>query len=390
MGLFHRPTVATPSNGHSFVDVIQNEGGNTGKGIIAWRDPRTDFNTHSKLLVRRGEEAVFENGASEWTIFPSGTECELKTQNIAVIRSLREALSGGYSYFPCRVYFVSTEEYEIPWGTIDPIGYTCPLIGEGTQLRGGGIYVMRVVDSGIFVQKVLRDQESYTIEDLKKKLLERIYQEIADIISSVLEKNRIVSMECSKKKKEIAKLCQPSIQELLSQYGILLVDFTVSLELDEEQRQMFEQSIRQQRMSAQGEAEARVIGAQGKVLEMQTMGDAYTTIKGMELLTTIAENPGAGGIASAGAGLGMGIAAGNAFSNIAQTVFSGQPKPQPQPQPQGFGGMDRFGVSGQSQSRPDAQPDPVESLKKMKQMLDAGLISQQIYDAKVAEIMSRL
>ena len=26
MGLFHRPTVATPSSGHSFVDVIQNEG----------------------------------------------------------------------------------------------------------------------------------------------------------------------------------------------------------------------------------------------------------------------------------------------------------------------------------------------------------------------------
>ena len=238
MGLFHRPTVATPSNGHSFVDVIQNEGNNTSRGLIAWRHPSTDFNTHSKLIVRKGEEAIFEDGASEWAIFPGGTECELHTQNIAVIRKFREFLSGGHSYFPCRVYFISTEEYEIPWGTVEPVGYTCPLLGEGAQLRGGGQYIIRVVDSETFVKKVLRDGESYTVQDLKEKLFERVYQEIAETISTVLENNAINSMECSKKKREIATLCQPEIQKLLDTYGLLLVDFTINLQLDEEQRQM--------------------------------------------------------------------------------------------------------------------------------------------------------
>ena len=116
-------------------------------------------------------------------------------------------------------------------------------------------------------------------------------------------------MECSKKKKEIAQLCLPDIQQLLQPYGILLVDFTVALELDEEQRQMYEQSVRLQRMNAQGEAQARIIGAHSKVQELETMGSAYTTIKGMEMLQSIAENPGAGGLASAGAGIGMGVAA---------------------------------------------------------------------------------
>lgn len=368
MGLFHRPTATSPSGGHSFVDIIQNEGNNTGRGLIAWRHPSSDFNTHSKILVRKGEEAIFENGASEWAVFPSGTECELQTQNIAMIRSFRDALSGGQSYFPCRVYFVSIEEFEIPWGTVDPIGYTCPLLGAGAQLRGGGIYVIRVVDTETFIKKVLRDNNSYTVDNLKVKLFERVYQEIADIISSVLENNSINSMECSKKKKEVAQLCQPDIQKLLDAYGIMLVDFTVSLELDEEQRQMYEQAVRLQRMSAQGEAQARIIGAHSKVEEMQTLGNAYTTIKGMDMLQTIAENPGAGGIASAGAGIGMGIAAGGTFANITQTVFPGNQIPQP--------------VS--------AQPDPVESLQKMKQMLDAGLIPQAVYDQKVAEILSRL
>lgn len=389
MGLFHRPTVEQPSQGHPFVNVIQNEGNNTGRGLIAWRDPRTNFNTHSKLFVRRGEEAIFENGASEWTVFPEATECELSTQNIAVIRSLREALSGGQSMFPCRVYFVSTEDFEIPWGTIDPVGYTCPLIGPGAQMRGGGEYTIRVTDTETFVKKVLRDNDAYTVDDLKEKLFERIYQDIADIISNVLEKYEIKSLEFSKKKKEIAKLCQPEIQNLIAEYGMMLVAFTISLELDEDQRRMYEDEVRRQRMSATGEAQARNITAESKVQELNTMGQNYRTIKGMELLQTLAENPGAGGIASAGAGIGMGIAAGGVINDIAKTVFtSDQQGTQQPPQQHGYGNGGRFGV-GESTPQ-NGTPDPMESLSKMKQMLDKGLISQEIYDKKVAEILSRL
>lgn len=391
MGLFHRSTVEQPSQEHPFVNVIQNEGNNTGRGLIAWRDPRTNFNTHSKLFVRRGEEAIFENGASEWSVFPEATECELSTQNIAIIRSLREALSGGQSMFPCRVYFVSTEEFEIPWGTTDPIGYTCPLIGPGAQMKGNGEYTIRVIDSEAFVKKFLRDNDAYTIGDLKKKFDERIYQEVAGIISSVLEKQEIKSLEVSKKKKELAELCQPMIQTLFDkyEYGLMLVAFTISLKLDDDQRRMYEDEVRRQSLSATGEAEARNITAESKVQELNTMGQNYRTIKGMELLQTLAENPGAGGIASAGAGIGMGMAAGGVISDIAKTVFtSDQQRTQQPPQQHGYGNGGRFGVG---ESAPQTRmPNPMESLSTMKQMLDKGLISQDIYDKKVAEILSRL
>ena len=110
-----------------------------------------------------------------------------------------------------------------------------------------------------------------------------------------------------------------------------------------------------------------------------------------ELLKDVAVNPGAGGIASAGAGLGMGMAAGNAFAQMASTAF-GSTQPHQPVQPQGFGGSGRFGTGGapQQQQPSAAQPDPVDSLSTMKRMLDAGLITQAQYDAKVAEIMSRL
>lgn len=390
MGLFNKPSSSFVSGGHSFVaDVISNEGGNTGRGLIAWRDPREDFNTSSKLIVRQGEEAVFENGGSEYAVFPRG-EYELKTQNKVFVRSFQEALTGGASSFPCRVYFVSIEEFrQVEWYTVTPIRYTCPLLGDATEMRGGGVYVIQVVDSMKFVSKMLRDNLSYDVNMLKEDLASLIYKRVAKIIATILKEQNIVSTDVANYLEDIADACKPKVQDLLEPYGIQLNDFTVELEVDAELFEDYNNRVRNQVLDAQGAARARMTDAQSKMQELQMMGSAYQTIKGMELLQDIANNPGAGGVAAAGAGLGVGMAAGSAFGNIAQSVFTQQPQMPPQPQQSGFGGSERFGVGG-GQPQQAAQPDPMESLQKMKKMLDAGLITQQIYDAKVAEIMSRL
>ena len=85
------------------------------------------------------------------------------------------------------------------------------------------------------------------------------------------------------------------------------------------------------------------------------------------MMEKMIEDPSGNGMGNMAAGLGMAMAMGNAFANMAQGAMGGQQQQQ------------------QTQA-----PDPVESLKKMKAMLDAGLITQDIYDTKVAEIMARL
>ena len=91
-------------------------------------------------------------------------------------------------------------------------------------------------------------------------------------------------------------------------------------------------------------------------------------------MESIANNPDSGGVSGMGAGLGMGIAAAGAFGNLAQAAFGGVQAPTQQV----------------SQPQRSAQPDPMESLKKLKEMFDAGLIPQSTYDQKVSEILSRL
>ncbi|MBO4907442.1 MAG: SPFH domain-containing protein [Bacteroidaceae bacterium] len=368
MGLFSRPTVAQPQQDHAFTNVIQNEGGNTGRGLIAWRDPRTDFNTHSKLIVRRGEEAVFENGGSEYISFTNG-EYDLATDNHYFFRNLREKLSGGASRFPCRVYFVSVEEFQIGWGTTSPIGYTCPILGPGIHLYGGGEYTLRVHDSETFTTKLLRDSESYTIEDLKDKLFERTKKNILDIISETLEKNQINCMEVSKKAREIADAAMPRISDLLSPYGISLIDFTAELEVDEEQRQMYEQEFRK-----------RSIRGQGAAAEVNALGGNYAMVKGLEALQASAENPNGGGMANMGMGMGMGMAAAQMFSQMGG-MFGGQQAPQQAPQQQ---------APQQQAPQQPAAADPMETLAKLKKMLDAGLIPQAAYDAKVQEVLAKM
>jgi hypothetical protein len=47
-------------------------------------------------------------------------------------------------------------------------------------------------------------------------------------------------------------------------------------------------------------------------------------------------------------------------------------------------------VSSTASSSPVSQGDPVQRLKQFKDMLDAGLISQEEYDSKKADIMSKM
>ena len=92
-------------------------------------------------------------------------------------------------------------------------------------------------------------------------------------------------------------------------------------------------------------------------------------------------------MAAAGAGMGVGMAAGGVFSNMAQQMFTHVQQspvqsaaPQPQPQPSG-----RF-----VQSEMQSKEDPIETLRKLKTMLEAGLIPQEVYDTKMKEILSRM
>jgi hypothetical protein len=86
----------------------------------------------------------------------------------------------------------------------------------------------------------------------------------------------------------------------------------------------------------------------------------------------------------------MGVAAGGVFGSMAQQMFTPMQQQMPPPAaPQPSGRFTQKSADVPSQTN-DGTNDPVATLKKLKDMLDLGLIEQAEFDSKKAEIMSRM
>lgn len=379
MGLFHRNENEANFAGGS-KNVMESIQRQNDTGTLIYLDPRQDFNTNSVITVAPNEQAIFIKNGEFYGTLPSGRH-EVKTENYPLLSRIRNMLTGGMSTFTCQVYHVQTNEQKIDWGTSTPIEIQDFFLGGGvigvpTSIRGAAAFRVRFninedddASKKAFM-RLMGDQSTYTVADLGIMFEAEIAQKISSVVGKTLES---ISMQrsinaISSQLEDFANVLKPRFDEVFVDYGLELVNFSFyNLNIDEtdERKKYLDRLI----------ATAHT-GSYDKAVQQ-------------ELLKDVAVNPGAGGIASAGAGLGMGMAAGNAFAQMATTAFS-NPQPQQPPQPQGFGGQGRFGTSGATQQQQAAQPDPMESLSKMKQLLDAGLIKQEQYDAKVAEIMSRL
>ena len=382
MGLFHKnPNEVNFAGGSkNIMESIQRE---HDTNTLIYLDPREDFNTNSVITVAPNEQVIFIKNGEFYGTLPSGRH-EIKNENYPVLSRIRNMLTGGTSTFTCQVYHVSTSEQNVGWGTSSAIEIQDFFLGGGiigvpTLIRGAGefrvCFNIREDDdaSKQTFMRLMGDKSIYTVNDLSMLFRAQISQKISSTVGKILQqRSRQESINAiSSELEDIAEVLTPHFKEVFRTYGLELVNFSFyNLTIDEtdERKKYLDRLI----------ATAHT-GSYDKAIQQ-------------ELLKDVAINPGAGGIASAGAGLGMGMAAGNAFAQMATTAFS-NPQPQQPQQPMGFGGQSRFGGMGtgtQQQTQTSAQQDPMESLMKMKQMLDAGLITQQIYDAKVAEIMSRI
>lgn len=379
MGLFHRNSNEANFAGGS-KNVMESIQRANDTGTLIYLDAQQDFNTNSVITVAPNEQVIFIKNGEFYGVLPQGRH-EVKTENYAVLSRIRNMLTGGMSTFTCQVYHVQTNEQKVNWGTTSPIEIQDFYLGGGvigvpTLIRGAAAFRVRFninedddASKKAFM-RLMGDKSTYTVTDLEMMFDAEISQNIGSIVGKALEgMSRQGPINASTSQlNDLAALLKPRFDDMLVDYGLEVVNFSFyNLNIDDS-------DIRRKyidRLTA-----AAHTGSYDKAVQQ-------------ELLKDVAINPGAGGIASAGAGLGMGMAAGNAFAQMATTAFS-NPQPQQPIQPQGFGGQGRFGTGGMGQQQQPAFDDPMASLSKMKQLLDAGLISQDQYNAKVAEILSRL
>lgn len=356
MGIFNKnPNEAAFTGGKKhWADVIKNSGDGD---LLIWRQPEEDFNTNSTLIVMPGEEAIFIKGGVIEQTFENGNY-KLSTENYPFISRLRNAFTGGISTFNCVVYFIrKAHSREIEWGTMSPIQYYDDTFGN-LNIKSYGAYKIQIVNGSKFLEKMIGNNvDVETQEGLNKYFANQFQMHIVDSMSKTLDKLRDggkVIFETVRNTVELAKSVSGHIDEILDDYGLKLVAFSVaSCKIKAEDPEIDKMITDRKRQ--------------------EYLGGGWAAQQQVDILKNISNNPGSGGIAAAGAGLGMGLAAGGVFGNMSQQVFN-QPNQQQQQQ---------------QQQQPSAD-NPMEKLKQMKELLDMGIITQEDFDAKKKEILSKM
>jgi membrane protease subunit (stomatin/prohibitin family) len=297
-----------------------------------------DFRIGSQLIVGPGQEAVFVRDGKALDTFGSGRHT-ITTANIPLLVNLIGKAFGNRTPFTAEVYFVNTRVFpDMGWGTPNPIPVLHPGIGLGASLlKAYGTFKMKVSNSKLFIEEVVGRRGSYAKEDIQDWLRSAVLTQFRDVIGTLKKSAFDIQALTS----DVSELMVAKTQDDFAALGLALVDFKVA-------------EITPSAKSAQ---ELRDMG----LIDMQT----YMQLQAADALRDAANAPG-GNLAGAGVGLGAGMGLGQMMSQAMQ------------------GGMQ------QGAGAAAAQQDPVQKLKQLKDMLDAGLITQTEYDEKKADILSKM
>lgn len=337
-----------------FIDIIQWT--EDGDGTLAWRFPMRDMEIQNggTLVVRESQMALFVNEGKVADVFGPGTH-KLTTQTLPVLTYLKNWDKLFESPFKSDVYFFSTrQQIDQKWGTPQPITIRDKDFGA-VRLRAFGNYAFRVADPKLFHTEISGTREEYTVAEVDGQLRGLVLQNISNAIASSglpfldLAANQIAFADA------LAKELQPAFAKI----GLLLEAMTVqNVSLPEELQKILDQKI----------GMGMVGNDMAKFMQYQTA----------QAIPKFAEGAGnGGGIAGDAMGLGAGVALGQVLAqNLQQGLQGGAAQAAPAAVPAAPVGV-----------RAD---EVMATLEKLGDLKAKGILTQEEFDAKKAELLKKL
>jgi membrane protease subunit (stomatin/prohibitin family) len=261
--------------------------------IVQWIDDTHDtivyrferYNNQIKhgaqLTVREGQTAVFVNEGKIADIFQPGMY-SLETKNLPILSTLQGWKYGFNSPFMAEVYFCSTRQFtDLKWGTMNPIMLRDPEFGP-VRIRAFGTYVIHVKDPAVLIRQIVGTDGHFTVEEIVNQLRDFIVSRFPEIIGQ----HKIPVLDLAANYGELGDFLTQRIGPEFAGYGLELTKLLV------------------ENISLPPAVEE----ALDKRTSMGVVGNlaAYTQFNIANSIPDAAKNP--GGLAAAGAGLGMGIA----------------------------------------------------------------------------------
>ncbi|MDD2880477.1 MAG: SPFH domain-containing protein [Rhodoferax sp.] len=334
-----------------FIDIIQWT--EDSDGTLAWRFPMADMEIQNgaQLVVRESQMALFVNEGKAADVFGPGTH-KLTTQTLPVLTYLKNWDKLFESPFKSDVYFFSTrQQVDQKWGTPQPITIRDKDFGA-VRLRAFGNYSFRVASPALFHTEISGTRERYETLDLDGQLRGLVLQNISNAVAS----SGIAFLDLAANQLMFAQALTTQLAPEFEKIGLKLEGMTVqNVSLPEELQKIMDQKI----------GMGMVGNDMAKFMQYQTA----------QAIPKFAEGGGGGGSGIAGdaMGLGAGVALGQV---LAQNLASGlQAAPA---------------VAVPAQAAGMKAEDVMATLEKLGELKGKGILTQEEFDAKKAELLKKL
>jgi membrane protease subunit (stomatin/prohibitin family) len=309
-------------------------------GVLAYRFPMQDLEIQhgAHLTVRESQTALFVNEGQIADQFGPG-RFKLATDTLPVLTYLRNWDKLFESPFKSEVYFFSTRlQLNRKWGTPNPVTIRDKEFGA-VRLRAFGIYTYKISEPKIFHSTISGTRAIYTVEDLDEQLRNTIVASISDMFAE----SSIPFLDMAANQDEFGTRMRTKLEGMFGAYGLQLDAFQVqNISLPEELQKYLDQRIGMD-----------VVGDLRRLTHFQTA----------ESIPIAAANP--SGVAGVGAGLGAGMSIGQAMSSAAA------------------------GAQQTTVAEVTAL-DVTALLEKLHDLLTKGILTQEEFDTKKAELLKKI
>ena len=335
-----------------FIDIIQWT--EESDGTLAWRFPMADLEIQNgaSLTVRESQMALFVNEGKAADVFGPGTH-KLTTQTLPVLTYLKNWDKLFESPFKSEVYFFSTrQQVDQKWGTPQPITIRDKDFGA-VRLRAFGNYNFRVADPKLFHTEISGTRASYGATEIDGQLRGLVLQNISNAIAS----SGIPFLDLASNQLMFAQALTTQLAPEFAKIGLKLDGMTVqNVSLPEELQKILDQKI----------GMGMVGNDMGKFMQYQTA----------QAIPKFAEGSGGGsGIAGDAMGLGAGVALGQV---LAQNLAAGL---------QGGAAAASAPVAAAIGVKAE---DVMATLEKLGELKSKGILTQEEFDTKKAELLKKL
>ncbi|MCS7188585.1 MAG: SPFH domain-containing protein [Bacteroidia bacterium] len=317
------------------------------RNTLIWKFPDEDreIKMGAQLTVRESQVALLVNEGKLADVYGPGRH-ELTTRNMPILSDLRGWKYGFESPFKVDVYFVSTREFQgLRWGTQQPVMVQDPELSL-VPLRAFGTFAMRIRDAATFFREFAGTDPVVTIEEFLEGGFRSL---VVTYFSNALKQSGRTLMEINAQANQLGEVLLPLLKPEFERVGLEVTRFLVeSVTLPEEiQKQLLEQDLELRKLR-------RKVGMSQEVPDM---GRFLQFQAGQAL-----EKEGGSGLTSAALQMSMGM-------QMAQQMQEQINTPK---------------VSAEERAQ------ILQTLKELADLKNAGILTEEEFEVKKKELLSRL